>query len=182
MKLGVFGGEFDPPHLGHLAVIRTATAQLGLDRLLVVPAGHPPHRERSRRSGEQRLALCEAAFGEEAVVEVTDLEVRREGPSYTVDTLEQLAGDGELFLVIGADQYAAFERWRSPERIRELATLVVAPRTGFAVGLDAVLLDMAPVDLSSSELREAMARGERVSDKLAASVSELIQRAGMYAF
>jgi nicotinate-nucleotide adenylyltransferase len=182
VRLGVFGGEFDPPHLGHLAVIRAAFAQLGLDRLLVVPAGQPPHRQSSRRSGEQRLALCEAAFGGEPSVEVADLEVRRGGPSYTVDTLERLAGEDELFLVIGADQYAAFEQWRCPGRIRELATLAVAPRTGYRVGPDAVLLKMPPVDVSSSELREAMARGESVSDQLAAAVAELIERGGMYAF
>jgi nicotinate-nucleotide adenylyltransferase len=182
VRLGVFGGEFDPPHLGHLAVARAAIAQLGLDRLLVVPAGQPPHRTSSQRGGEQRLALCEAAFGRESKVEVTDIELRRDGPSYTVDTLEELSGEGELFLVIGADQYAAFDQWRSPDRIRRLATLAVAPRTGFAVGPDAVLLEMAPVDLSSSELRDAMARGEPVADQLAAPVAELIERAGMYAF
>ena len=182
MRLGVFGGEFDPPHLGHLVVCQAAIAQLALERLLVVPAGRPPHRETSLRSGAQRLALCEAAFGTEPGVEVTDLELRREGPSYTVDTLEHLAGEGELFLVVGADQYAAFPRWRAPDRIRDLATLVVAPRTGFAVGPDAVLLEMAPVDLSSSELREAIAGGEAVADQLAEPVAELIERAGMYAF
>ena len=180
MRVGVFGGEFDPPHLGHLAVARVARDQLELERLLVMPAGLPPHRDASSRDAATRLVLCRAAFEGEPGVEVSELEVRRGGLSYTVDTLEQLAGEDHVHLIVGADQYAAFERWRDPQRIRELATLVVAPRTGFEVGDDAVLLEMAPVELSSSDLRAAIAASRPVADRLAPQVAKLIAEQGLY--
>ena len=129
MKLGVFGGEFDPPHLGHLSVIRTARDQLGLDRLLVVPTGRPPHRSASETPAETRLRMAELAFSREPRVEVSRIELDRGGPSYMVDTLRGLARLGDLFLIIGADQLAVFDRWHESQAIRRLATLVVAPRS-----------------------------------------------------
>ena len=180
MKLGVFGGEFDPPHLGHLSVIRTARDQLGLDRLLVVPTGRPPHRSASETPAETRLRMAELAFSREPRVEVSRIELDRGGPSYMVDTLRGLARLGDLFLIIGADQLAVFDRWYESQAIRRLATLVVAPRSPQTIARDGiVVLDMPPVDLSSTGVRAQLAAG-RAAGGLAPSVQELIDRERLY--
>ena len=129
MRIGVFGGEFDPPHLGHLAVVRAARDQLALDRLLVIPTGRPPHRDASPTPGEDRLRMAQLAFAGEPGVEVSRIELDREGPSYTVDTLRALAPLGELVLIVGADQ-CDLRSWREPDEILRLASLAVAPRGG----------------------------------------------------
>ena len=127
MRIGVFGGEFDPPHLGHLAVVRAARDQLALDRLLVMPTGHPPHRDASPTPAEDRLRMAQLAFAGEPGVEVSRIELDREGPSYTVETLRALAPLGELVLIVGADQ-CDLRSWREPDEILQLASLAVAPR------------------------------------------------------
>jgi nicotinate-nucleotide adenylyltransferase len=180
-RIGVFGGEFDPPHLGHLAVLRAARDQLHLDRVLVIPAGLPPHRAASDTPAATRLEMAEQAFGDEPGVEVSTIEIDRAGPSYTVDTLEQLASQGRLFLILGADQLAMLDSWHEPERIRELATLVAAPRDGRPVDpSDATPLEMSPVDLSSRGIREALAAGRPAEDALDPDVANLIQSRGLY--
>jgi nicotinate-nucleotide adenylyltransferase len=180
VRVGVFGGEFDPPHLAHVAVARVARDQLALDRLLVVPAGTPPHREASTTPAATRLRMAELAFTGERAIEVSPIEIDRAGTSHTLESLEQLAPLGELFLIMGADQLASFDSWREPEAIRELATLVVAPRTGFAPpGGGAVPLEMAPVDLSSTDVRERLRTGDG-EQLVPAAVLALIRAQGLY--
>src|SRR3954468_21136899 len=164
MRVGVFGGQFDPPHLGHLVVAEEARFRLGIDRLVVVPNGRPPHRSAPGVPAAVRLRLARAAFGEDPGTEVSDLEIRRGGPSYTVDTLEDIAEEGdELFLVMGADQYQTLPSWERAARIRELATVAVALRPGApAPGGDAIVLPNPGVELSSSEVRRRLAVGEPV--------------------
>ena len=153
-RIGVFGGQFDPPHNGHLAVVRAAREPARLDRVLVVPSA------RARRTGpapatpaETRYRLAQAAFADEPGVEVSRIELDRDGPSYTVDTLEALSGpDRELYLILGADQLAALESWHRPERVRELAALAVAARPGAPPADAAARLVMEPVDVSSSAI------------------------------
>jgi cytidyltransferase-like protein len=107
-RIGVFGGQFDPPHNGHLAVVRAARDQLGLDQMLIVPSARPPHRPDPATPAETRYRLAQAAFAAEPGVEVSRIELDRDGPGYTVETLEALAGpDRELYLILGADQLAA---------------------------------------------------------------------------
>jgi nicotinate-nucleotide adenylyltransferase len=178
MRVGVFGGEFDPPHLGHLAVVRTARDQLGLDRVLVVPAARPPHRQPSPTPAEHRLRMAELTFAGEPRVEVSRIELDRDGPSYTVDTLRQLAGQDELVLIVGSDQQ--MHQWHEPEEILRLAQLAVAPRGGHGVyGSDVTELEMEPVDLSSTWLREALATGGGI-DAVVPAVLELIRSHGLY--
>ena len=180
MRVGVFGGEFDPPHLAHVAVARAARDQLALDRLLVVPAGMPPHRDASTTPAATRLRMAELAFADERAIEVSSIEIDRGGTSHTLDTLEQLAPLGDLFLIMGADQLASFDSWREPAAIRGLATLVVAPRTGFdASGSGAVQLEMAPVDLSSTDVRERLRNGD-AEGLVPAAVLALIRAQGLY--
>ncbi|MDX6523462.1 MAG: nicotinate-nucleotide adenylyltransferase [Gaiellales bacterium] len=178
MRVGVFGGEFDPPHLGHLAVVRTARDQLGLDRVLVIPAARPPHRRESRTPAEDRLRMAELTFAGEPQVEVSRAELDREGPSYTVDTLRLLAGADELVLIVGADQ--DIRDWHEPDEILRLAQLAVAPRGGDAIGGgDVTELEMEPVDLSSTRVREAIAAGGG-TDAVVPAVLELIRSHGLY--
>jgi nicotinate-nucleotide adenylyltransferase len=179
-RIGVFGGRFDPPHAGHVAVAGAAMRQLGLDRLVVVPSRQPPHRDAGTTPPEVRYAMALAAFPGPSRIEVSRIELDREGPDYTVDTLEQLAPEGRLFLIVGAD-HGDLPGWHEPERVRELATLVVAPRPGAGPpGPGVVALQMEPVDLASTSIREAVSRGEGLDELVPDAVAALIAAEGLY--
>lgn len=180
-RIGVFGGQFDPPHNGHVAVVRAAVPQLLLDRLLVVPTPRPPHRPEPATPADVRFELARAAFADEPGVEVSRIELDRAGPSYTADTLAALAAPGRaLCLIVGADQLAALDTWHRADRVRELATIAVAARPG-APHVDGVeVLLMEPVEASSSEIRERIARGEDVSELVPPRVAAAIARDGLY--
>jgi nicotinate-nucleotide adenylyltransferase len=181
-RIGVFGGQFDPPHNGHLAVVRAARDQLGLDLVLIVPSARPPHRPAPTTPPETRYRLAQAAFAGEPGVEVSRMELDRDGPGYTAETLEALAGSGrELFLIVGADQLAAMGSWHRPERVRELARVAVAGRCGSPSADGAVGLEMAPVDVSSSAVRRMIGEGEDVGAMVPAAVAEAIARENLYA-
>jgi nicotinate-nucleotide adenylyltransferase len=180
-RIGVFGGQFDPPHNGHLAVVRAARDQLGLDRVLVVPSARPPHRPAPATPPETRYRLAQAAFAGEPGVEVSRMELDRDGPGYTVETLEQLAGpDRELYLIVGADQLAALEWWHRPDRVRELARIAVAGRRGAPPADGAVQLVMEQVDVSSSAVRRMIGEGADVRAMVPAAVGRAIAREGLY--
>ena len=163
MRVGVFGGTFDPVHVGHLAIAHAALESVPLDRVQFVLARRSPLKERGPVAGEaDRLAMLELAVAGEPRFGVSRVELDREGPSYTVDTLERLAGADDLFLILGSDAIAAFPRWKDPERIAKLATLVVAERPGAPARMgDApiVRFDAPRLDISSRELRARAARG-----------------------
>jgi nicotinate-nucleotide adenylyltransferase len=160
-RIGIFGGTFDPVHVGHLAIANAALEELGLDRIIFVPAQHSPlKQEGPLASANDRLAMLEAVTRDEPRFGVSRLEIDRPGPSYTVDTLQALRDKGELFLIIGSDAYADFERWRDPARIRSLATVVVAARPGAPNAPGNIpVLDTPLMDISSRELRARAARG-----------------------
>ena len=179
-RIGIFGGRFDPPHAGHVAVAGAAMRQLGLDRLIVVPARQPPHRDAGSTPPELRSRMAEAAFPGPGRVEVSRIELDHDGPSYTVNTLDALEPEGRLFLIVGAD-HADLPGWHRPERVHELATLVVAPRPGVTPpGPGVVALQMEPVDLSSTAVREAVARGEDPSGLVPDAVASVIAAEGLY--
>ena len=161
-RIGVFGGTFYPVHVGHLAIANAALEELGLDRVYFVPARRSPLKEHGPiATAEDRLAMLSAAIADEPRFRVSRAELEREGPSFTVDTLEALRGEGELFLIVGSDAYADFERWREPQRIRELATVVLAARPGVPNAPAGVrMLDSPLMDISSRELRARAARGK----------------------
>lgn len=179
-RIGVFGGRFDPPHAGHVAVAGAAMRQLRLDRLIVVPARQPPHRDAGTTPPEVRYQMAEAAFPGPGRVEVSRIELDHDGPGYTVDTLETLEPEGRLFLIVGAD-HADLPEWHRPGRVRELATVVVAPRPGVAPPAPGVVaLQMEPVDLASTAIRQAVARGEDPGDAVSAAVAAVIARERLY--
>ena len=133
-RIGLFGGTFDPPHVGHLALAEWAREALSLDRVLFVPAGRPPHKGRARLSPVlHRVAMTRLAIRGNRAFAVSALEVLRDGPSFTVDTLRTLKRReprARIFLLMGADSLAEFHTWRDPEGIVAFATLAVAGRPG----------------------------------------------------
>lgn len=189
MRLGVFGGTFDPLHIGHLIVAQDAWAALGLDRVLLVPAAVPPHkRGRVVTPADVRLEMVRAAVAGDPRFEVSDLELRRPGPSYTVDTLRELHErypGADLFFLLGVDQYRDFHTWREPEEIARLATLVVLSRTGIVevesrVGTLPTVLPVTRIDLSATEIRRRVAAGEPIRYLVPWGVEELILEEGLY--
>lgn len=132
-RIGLFGGAFDPPHDAHIALARAAIDELQLDRLHIVPTGDAWHKTRPLSQGVHRLAMCRLAFAGLPKVVVDDRELRRDGPTYTIDTLTELRAEypgAELFLQIGADQALVFGSWRRPGDILALATVAIAVRAG----------------------------------------------------
>jgi nicotinate-nucleotide adenylyltransferase len=185
VRLGVFGGTFDPPHIGHLIAAQDARSALGLDRVIFVPASVPPHKRTDEITPPgTRLAMVRAAIAGDAGFEVDDLELRRAGPSWTVDTLRELRArlpDAELFLLIGSDQFAEFESWREPAGIRRLARLVVLTREGGSDGPDSVdCVTVTRIDVSSTGIRARVAAGEPIRYVVPAAVEALIRLHGLY--
>jgi nicotinate-nucleotide adenylyltransferase len=188
VRIGVFGGTFDPPHLGHLIAAADAYAALALDRVLFVPAAVQPLKlDRVRTSARCRLEMVRAAVAADERFAVDELELRRTGPSYTADTLEELSTRferAELFLLVGADVTVDLVRWYRPERILELATLAVLDRGGDAVhelpGARVVRVPVTRIDISATEIRRRAACGESIRYLVPDAVREIIRREGLY--
>ena len=197
MRIGVLGGAFNPPHIGHMVLAQEALVQLELERVLLMPMGQAPHREiGDDPGGEARFELCEAAITGDGRMEVSRLEVDREGPSYTVDTLEALRSerpDDELFWILGGDQAAKLRSWRDPDRVLEMATIAATERGAWrrpGIFVEAshlrnsgrlVFFEMPPIGVSSTMIRRRVARGEPVRYLVPESVAELIEERGLYA-
>ena len=153
-RVGMFGGAFDPPHWAHRALAETALTQLGLDVLHILPTGHAWHKTRVLSPAGHRLAMCARAFEGLPNVLVDDREIRRQGPSYTADTLRELAAEhpgAQLYLVLGADQLLAFKTWSRWEEVLGLATLAVANRA-IHIGADADPTQQIEQDLSGVDV------------------------------
>jgi nicotinate-nucleotide adenylyltransferase len=195
-RIGLLGGTFDPFHFGHLAAADAAVDCAELDRVVFIPAAQPPHRPPAFASAEQRLEMCRLGIVGEPRFEVSDMELKREGPSYTVDTLRELQRqqpDDELFLILGWDAARLFSTWHEPEKVRELATVVVVARPGGAAPREADLqgvgLDKAKVvlcltttpNVSASEIRKAVAAREPITGKVSRAVERYIAEHRLYA-
>ena len=194
MRLAIFGGSFDPPHVGHLLVADDAFAQLALDRLVFVPAATQPLKARhggASASAEHRLAMTRLLIEGDGRFEVSTIEVERPGLSFTVDTLTDFAArypSAERFLLLGADVLATFEQWREPERILQLARPVVLERAGdeptrLPPALGGKTLRRLPsrrIDISSTEIRERARDGRPLRGFVTDNVATYIQRHGLY--
>jgi nicotinate-nucleotide adenylyltransferase len=196
LRLGILGGAFNPPHLGHLVCAQEALVQLELDRVIFMPVGVAPHREIETDPGaEVRLEMAELAVADDERFATSRLELDREGPSYTVDTLEQLRSespDDELFLILGGDQAAALAGWHEPEQVLERATVAVFERVSWsrdAIGLQigrlrgaqAVrYLDMPLIQVSSSAIRRRVREGLPIRYLVPDAVGDYITSHDLY--
>lgn len=198
MRIGVFGGTFDPVHLGHLAVARGALQCLTLDEVVFMPAGRPWMKEGvDLAEGHHRLAMVQLAIEGLRGFSTSDMELRRDGLTYTVDTLREMAdasqGRDEVYLLLGADAYSSFELWKEPSAILRLSTLAVASRPGGAEldfrKLDSLLSGSAqraiavPVeqlDISGSDIRDRVGRGLSLSGCVPGAVERYIYEHGLY--
>lgn len=159
-RVGLYGGAFDPPHLAHRALAEVALAQLALDALLIIPTGHAWHKSRPLTDAAHRVAMCQLTFGDLAKTRIDDREILREGPSYTIDTVQSLHDewpDAQLFLLMGADQLRAFRSWYRWEDLLRLVTLAVADRAD-RLGTDALspaheAMDLSDVDIPHQRLQ-----------------------------
>lgn len=189
VNIGVFGGTFDPPHVGHLVVAQDALEALGLDAILFVPARVSPFKTESESTpAAVRLAMLEAAVADHPAFRIWDGELRRSGPSYTVDTLESLRvqyPDASLTLLMGVDQWRSFDGWKDPKRILELARVGVMERVGVpAEGQGPpwphVAVPVRRIDVSSTEVRERVGGGRSIRYLVPESVRARIQESRLY--
>ena len=188
MRLGIFGGSFDPPHLGHLLPVIDAAEALGLDAVRFIPAAQQPFKVGTAgASGAHRLAMTERLVAGIPGFSADPAEINRSGLSYMVDTAAQLAADhpdAELVLLLGVDAFALFTQWREPERIRALATIAVLTRGGdMPVALnDATVqvLKTRRVDISSTELRARVADGRTIRGFMPDAVADYVAEHRLY--
>jgi nicotinate-nucleotide adenylyltransferase len=196
VRIGILGGTFNPPHLGHLVCGQEAYRELQLDCVMLIPARIPPHKPVEHEPGpEHRLRLCELATEDDDRFTVSRLELERDGPSYTVDTLEKLssqASNNELFLIVGGDIAAGLPKWHRPERVLELATLAIAKRRGTTRGSveqglaglrggdRAQFFRMPRIGLSSTMIRRRVAAGQPIRYLVPDRVVDYIERHQLY--
>jgi len=189
MKLGIYGGSFDPVHTGHLLVAQAAVEELGLDRLFFVPAAQSPFKADTKPAADAvRLQLLRLALAGKVNCEVDDQELRRGGTSYTIDTLRACAErfpGAELFYLIGADNAAKLNEWRAADELARLAQFVVVPRPGGAIAhfpapFRGRTLKGFPFGVSSSQIRERVRQGLSIDHLVPAAVAGAIRAAGVY--
>jgi nicotinate-nucleotide adenylyltransferase len=187
-RVGLLGGTFDPPHHGHLIVGADAFEWLELHLLLLVPAASPPHKPAgARATAEQRLRMVEAAVAGDPRFGVDDLELRRPGPSYTVDTLRELTRrepDAELVFLLGIDQFREFESWREPHEVARLARLGILSRKGdvpdVAGPYGGIHVPVTRIDISATAIRRRVAAGQSIRYLVPEPVREIIEAEGIY--
>ena len=196
MRVGILGGAFNPPHVGHLVCAQEAVVQLELEKVVFMPVGEAPHRELQDDPGaEARLEMVDLAVGDDARFATSRAELDRPGPSYTADTLRELrskAPDDELFLILGGDQAAALPGWHEPETVLSLATVAVVERTNWsrnAIGIKIGrlkgaerirYLDMPMMQVSSSVIRRRVKEGLPVRYLVPDKVANYIGANGLY--
>jgi nicotinate-nucleotide adenylyltransferase len=193
MRLGLYGGTFDPIHLGHLVLAEQCREACGLDAVWFVVAGSPPHKPGERTSVAHRLEMVRIATAGHAAFHVSEIEATRPGPHYSVETLRHVhrdRPDDDLFFLIGADSLADLPSWREPAAIAALATVVVANRPGFDpetpvpdLGPDARpfrLVTIPPIGIASNDLRRRLAEGRSIRYLVPRGVEAYIQAQGLY--
>jgi nicotinate-nucleotide adenylyltransferase len=189
MKIGLFGGSFDPVHLGHLLVARAAREEAGLDRVFFIPAAQSPFKPDARPApAPERLRMLRLALAGEVTAEVDDQEIRRGGPSYTIDTVRDYARRfpaAELFYLIGADQTSQLHLWREAAELAGLVQFLVIPRPGEALAeLTAPFRGRAlrgvPLGVSSSEIRARLKAGLPVTHLTPPAVAEALGNNRLY--
>ncbi len=190
-KIGIFGGAFDPPHIGHLIAAQYAAEQLSLDKVIFVPSGNHPFKDgKLVATAEQRFAMTKLAIAGNPLFDVSDVEIRKEGKSYTFETLEHfstLYPDGTLSFLIGTDNIRDFSSWKYPEKIVELATVVVLNREVIRIPKQEnefmtrfLYLDTPTIEISSTEIRNRLAEQKTVRYMIRNGVELFLDMTGLY--
>jgi nicotinate-nucleotide adenylyltransferase len=190
-RIGMFGGAFDPPHRAHVALARAAISQLALDRLYIFPTGDAWHKARQLTAAGHRLQLARLAFAQVDGARVDDRELRRAGPTYSVDTLRELQAEhpgAQLHLLMGEDQAAGFTRWHAWQEVARLAVLCVAGRgTGEGVaalralpGVRVQALQLPAMPESATEIRSRLTAGQDIADLVEPAVASYIETHHLY--
>ena len=193
MRIGLFGGSFDPVHSAHLALARTALSTLGLNQVQLIPAGQPWQRAPLGATPSQRLAMLNLALGNTPGLVINPIEIERNGPTYTIETLEAMPVGPEYFWILGADQLVNFCTWHRWQDVVSRVTLVVAQRPGSDPnpppdlerwlaknGKHLVHLTFDPMDISANGIRQRIARGQSTSGLITAPVGNYIMIHGLY--
>ena len=191
VRIGIFGGTFDPPHVGHILLACDAREALNLDRLIFVPTGAQPLKVDNPpvASPQDRLEMIRLAVADDAYYTVEDTEINRKALAYTVDTREHLSQHilaAKLFLLLGEDALASFDKWRNPDRIRELATVALMRRGGSSSGRrvnipeGVIEVSTRRIDLSSTEIRERLRADKSIKGFVPESVERFIDARGLY--
>ena len=201
MRIGILGGTFDPVHNGHLAIARAARGSLALDLVLFIPAGDPWRKTRDQArditAAEHRLAMLQLAIADDKTFGISDIELRREGPSYTADTLEALAGerlDDQFWFIVGADALADMPHWKDPKRITRHATIAVTARQGSEINTAIAAataaapalkdrierFEMPPWNESATEIRRRAAAAKPIDDLVPPAVARYIAKNRLY--
>ena len=197
-RTGILGGTFDPPHQGHLEIARQALEKADLERVIFIPAAQPRLKSAQPQANpQQRLEMLRLATDNAPAFEVSDVELRRPGPTLTVETLRQLrqqtANDTELYFILGLDVLTHFHQWIQPQEITQLARLLAVSRPGYAkfdwpsfyarnphAAGRVECLTTPPIDLSASQLRRRLANGQPVANLIPPAVEQYIQENGLY--
>lgn len=190
MRIGIFGGSFNPPHLAHLIVAEHLRNSIALDRVYWIPGSQPPHKDvRSLAPGSHRYEMVKLATSDHPSFHVSDLELQREGPSFTIDTIRELKRrnpDDAFFLLMGGDSLSEFHRWKDPEEILEEVPLVVYRRPGSEVpvalvGSERVVVAETPlIEISGTDIRRRVARGESIRYLVPDAVIRFIDANNLY--
>ncbi|MFW6104564.1 MAG: nicotinate-nucleotide adenylyltransferase [Candidatus Bipolaricaulota bacterium] len=190
-RVGLFGGTFDPIHNAHLDVARQALVQMELDKVILIPSKHPPHKtEEGMTSADIRYKMVRLAVEDRVGLDVSPVEINRKGPSYTVDTLKEMKNlFDEIMFIVGADNLIKIDTWKNPEELLNMCPFVVAPRGGILKddfqgsifqGKDIRFLKMSEISLSSTEVRERMKDGQSVDGLVPEKVLNFIVDEGLY--
>lgn len=195
LKLGIFGGTFNPPHIGHLRLVEAVADEISLDRVLIIPAAIPPHKNApDLADGEDRLMMCRLTFGADRRFEVSDTELRRRGRSYTYDTLcgiREKYPEDEIFLIVGSDMLETFDRWYRYRDILSMCTLCAAARErDFSPNLEKVFskeelkkvrfINIDVTEVSSTQIRRLISEGGSAGDFLTCETAQYIEQRGLY--
>ena len=198
MKIGVLGGTFDPVHRAHIAAAEAARGTLGLDRVLLVPAGQPMSKpNRPVTQAEHRINMLRLAIKGKPGLEISDIEIKRPGPSYTIDTITELkqtwGDETEIYFILGCDSLLQIPQWKDPSRLAAICRLVAVPRPGCpapdmkslekkvpGITRSVIFLDHPNLDLSATDIRERIANGKSTDDYIPEPVAEYIQKHELY--
>jgi nicotinate-nucleotide adenylyltransferase len=184
-KIGILGGTFNPPHIGHLVLAQEMLEQLELDKIFFVPTNNPPHKKVKQLEPKKRFFMTKLAVAENPNFKVLDLELKRKGKSYTVDTIVELRNKypkDKFYLIIGSDLAKDFKKWKNPEKIKKMVTIIVAKRRGnsFRISRSFKQVDIIQVELSSSQIRERIKNQKTIKYLVPKAVENYIKKNNIY--